>query len=477
MLLNVKGLLFWAAFVLSQTVYGQVTFVIESLPKATPPNDTLYISGSFNGWKTDDPSSQLKKRLDGKYEVTLPAGTGTIEYKFTRGAWSKTETTIKNEHRPNRTYTYGSEKVVYVDIENWQDLGGAQPFDFFALYFFAIAFQGAICLFLLYRIKNYDYSLIKPLSWWIGIISLLLLGRGIYEIVSANWQVYLSMIGQVLVFTTGPLLFFIGKEEVTESYNKKLLHFLPALIILILQIMKVSNFTPLQFLSHPAFGSITIEGAIFHGAGIIHNLIYLTIFSLRHHKNCVSLATFGIVTSGLILLSWFLNFYLIAVGWHHFFLLKYDLPLLLLSLQVLALTWLVIKKPDFFKTKERVLPIPEIDKIKEDIHRIMETEKPYRKSDLSLNELAEIVNIKPHYLSKIINEGFNYNFRDFVNKYRIEEFIHHINSEKYKNYTYLAVAYEVGFNAKSTFNVAFKRFTQTTPREYFKKDNKLKIKD
>ncbi|HBH49873.1 MAG TPA: hypothetical protein DDX98_14605, partial [Bacteroidales bacterium] len=32
----------------------------------------------------------------------------------------------------------------------------------------------------------------------------------------------------------------------------------------------------------------------------------------------------------------------------------------------------------------------------------------------------------------------------------------------------LALAYEVGFNSKSTFNLAFKKVTKSSPREYFK---------
>lgn len=468
MLVDVKGLLFWAAVFFSQAAYSQVTFVIESLPKATPPNDSIFISGSFNGWKTDDPAYLLRKRLDGKYAVTLSADTGTIEYKFTRGDWLKTETNENNAYRPNRRYTFGDGETVYVSIQNWQDLGGAQPFDFFALYFFAVAFQGVICLILLYRIKNYDENIVRPLTWWIAVVSLFLCGRGIYEIVSTNWQVYLSMAAQVMIFTTGPLLFFIGRNDVF-SLKQRILHFLPAIVVLLLALLKIFNFAPLQFLSSSVVAGVTIDDVVFHIGGILHNLVYLFIFAFRRHDDCAPLANYGIISISIILFSWILNICLIASGWQHYFLLKSDLPLLLLSLQILSLTWLVVKKPEFFKSKDRLLPVPEIEKLKAALHEIMETQKPYRKSDLSLNELAEMLRIKPHLLSKVINEGFNYNFRDFLNKYRVEEFIRHINSEKYKNYTYLAVAYEVGFNAKSTFNVAFKRFTNTTPREYFKR--------
>ncbi|ELR73249.1 putative alpha-dextrin endo-1, 6-alpha-glucosidase [Fulvivirga imtechensis AK7] len=473
MQVDAKGLLFWAIMFFSQAAFGQVTFVIESLPKATPLNDTIYISGTFNNWNTNDPAYRLKKRLDGKYTATLPRDSGTIEYKFTRGGWLKTETNEKNEYRPNRSFTYGNNETIYITIPNWQDLGGAQPFDFFALYFFAISFQGVICLFLLYRIKNNKESLTNPLALWIGVISILLFGRGIYEIVSTNWQIYLASAAQIIVFTTGPVFFFIGKEG-SLTTKTVLRHFSPALMVLILVIMKSINFTPLQFLSYSLFANITIDQFISHGLGAFHNLVYLLAFAKLRYSEYAPLVSYSVLIKSFILTGWLLNFYLITTGgWQHYFLIKFDLPLLLLSFQILLLTWLTIKKPEFFKTKDRSIPTPEIEKLKEIIHRVMTMEKPYCKSDLSLNELSEIVCIKPHLLSKVINEGFNHNFRDFVNKYRVEEFIRHVNSDHYKNYTYLAVAYEVGFNAKSTFNVAFKRFTKVTPREYFKNSNSL----
>jgi AraC-like DNA-binding protein len=75
---------------------------------------------------------------------------------------------------------------------------------------------------------------------------------------------------------------------------------------------------------------------------------------------------------------------------------------------------------------------------------------------------------KSHILSKVINECFEKNFRDFVNKYRVEEFIALANTVEYKRYTFLALAQEVGFNSKSTFNLAFKKLTNQNPRDYFK---------
>ena len=55
---------------------------------------------------------------------------------------------------------------------------------------------------------------------------------------------------------------------------------------------------------------------------------------------------------------------------------------------------------------------------------------------------------------------------DFINKYRVEEAKKKLSSRTYKQFTILAIAYEVGFNSKSAFYNAFKKFTDTTPTKF-----------
>ena len=98
----------------------------------------------------------------------------------------------------------------------------------------------------------------------------------------------------------------------------------------------------------------------------------------------------------------------------------------------------------------------------------MRSEKPYLKPDLSLPQLAAELNISSHYLSQVINEQFNLNFFDFVNRYRIAAFKEKILSPEFRNYTLLGIAFECGFNSKSAFNRIFKQTTNLTPSQYKK---------
>lgn len=97
---------------------------------------------------------------------------------------------------------------------------------------------------------------------------------------------------------------------------------------------------------------------------------------------------------------------------------------------------------------------------------LMKTSKPYLKPNLSIQELASDLGISTHILSQIINENFNLNFFDYINKYRVEEVKEKIIDSKYNEYSLLGIALDCGFNSKSAFNRIFKKFTGQTPSEY-----------
>ncbi len=103
--------------------------------------------------------------------------------------------------------------------------------------------------------------------------------------------------------------------------------------------------------------------------------------------------------------------------------------------------------------------------------RRMTGEALFTKSDLSMNELAAELGVQPNHLSQTINQIEKKNFYDFVNGYRIEEFKRRIAMPDNQQYTLLSVAYDCGFNSKSSFNRYFKKATGQTPSEYLAKRN------
>lgn len=104
--------------------------------------------------------------------------------------------------------------------------------------------------------------------------------------------------------------------------------------------------------------------------------------------------------------------------------------------------------------------------------RFMEQEKPFLEEDLTLKDLAERTGIPLRDLSRIVNEKLHKNFNDFINFYRVEEAKQLLLLQGEKEMSILDIAFEVGFNSKSSFNSIFKKQTGMTPSLFKKKGDK-----
>ncbi|MFU8843509.1 MAG: alpha/beta hydrolase-fold protein [Bacteroidales bacterium] len=105
-------------------VSAEVTMIVTSMPPNTPQGDNIYIAGNFQGWNPGDPDYVLQPNLQGKPQITIQ-GTGTIEFKFTRGDWQTVEGNENGGFLPNRTFTFGSSDTLEIVIQSWEDLGGS----------------------------------------------------------------------------------------------------------------------------------------------------------------------------------------------------------------------------------------------------------------------------------------------------------------------------------------------------------------
>ncbi len=101
---------------------NEVTFVIDQLPKGTPPHAQLYIAGNFNNWQAADPAYRMRKNEDGKYYLRMHQNLEGIEYKITRGSWSTTEVDAIGNPVRNRFFIFGIQDTVLLDIPAWNDL-------------------------------------------------------------------------------------------------------------------------------------------------------------------------------------------------------------------------------------------------------------------------------------------------------------------------------------------------------------------
>lgn len=97
---------------------------------------------------------------------------------------------------------------------------------------------------------------------------------------------------------------------------------------------------------------------------------------------------------------------------------------------------------------------------------VMDNERPWQDSELTLADLASRLNTTPHKLSEVLNSQLGQTFYDFVNGYRVREVQRRIAAGEAQRVKMLTLALDAGFASKSTFNVVFKKFTSQTPSDY-----------
>ncbi|MCF6298187.1 MAG: helix-turn-helix domain-containing protein [Flavobacteriaceae bacterium] len=126
-----------------------------------------------------------------------------------------------------------------------------------------------------------------------------------------------------------------------------------------------------------------------------------------------------------------------------------------------------IKNQKYTQSK---LSIDDLDRLKIQLDKLMLSKKPYLNNKLLKTELAQMLGINNPELARLLNENIGVNFFEYVNYYRIKEFIFLAKTERAKQLTFFGLAQEAGFNSKTTFNKSFKELMGTSPSIYFNKN-------
>lgn len=112
--------------ILPYALFAQVTFIVNAVPAVTPPGDTIFIAGNFQGWDPGNAAYMLQKnQASGNYSITLSGLSGLIEFKFTRGSWARVEGDANGNYIPNRQHNVtAGHDTLYLQILGWEDLSG-----------------------------------------------------------------------------------------------------------------------------------------------------------------------------------------------------------------------------------------------------------------------------------------------------------------------------------------------------------------
>ncbi|MEO9484209.1 MAG: AraC family transcriptional regulator [Ekhidna sp.] len=111
----------------------------------------------------------------------------------------------------------------------------------------------------------------------------------------------------------------------------------------------------------------------------------------------------------------------------------------------------------------------QLEKLAEQLQKLMHEEKPYKDAELTLTTLSEQLEIKAYLLTKTLNEILHRSFTDYINEYRVKEIEQLIKDPVNNKYTLLSLAYDAGFNSKSSFNRAVKKHLGIAPSELKRK--------
>lgn len=87
------------------------------------------------------------------------------------------------------------------------------------------------------------------------------------------------------------------------------------------------------------------------------------------------------------------------------------------------------------------------------LNECMEKDRLYLNPDLKLQDVAKVVKCNTGELSQVLNMFMNIGFTDYVNKYRIDEFIKRIQDKSASRYTLVSLSEQCGFSSRTSFSV------------------------
>ncbi|WP_034256888.1 helix-turn-helix domain-containing protein [Adhaeribacter aquaticus] len=496
-------------------------FVVEKIPTNTPHDATLYIAGNFNNWNPRDESYRLRKQYDGTYRISVYSDEDPLSFKFTRGNWESVEGKKNGKPIANRNIKRGEEigqTETKVDIEGWQDIPQTlHSFSIFDILLLCAAFNGFLLAIVIPTIQNNNRKANKWLVLLLLLTSLIICIR----VLGGNSAIdhvfpQLLLLPDFIFFSYAPLFYFYVQNllfDSEESNNIKWLHFSLVLVQLVIYLpflLMDQRDLMLYIVNNEPNLELVLVGteAIALGINGYYWLIIkknLKLFKDQAETRFSYEENLNYLNSVMIIQAVCLGLWLFtALVFVHGKVFSADVLAiteksqagiwLIFSATSYLLGYFAVHQPEVFKLPEPIsvfgtsenLPLEEVKvervvpekkpeepidenllQLKQKLETYMERHQPYTNSKLTLNELAVKLKIQPYILSRVINEGYNKNFFDFINTYRIEEFKKRLEIPRFKNYTLLAIAFEVGFNSKSAFNRSFKRITNQSPSEYF----------
>lgn len=309
------------------------------------------------------------------------------------------------------------------------------------------------------------------------------------------------------ILIIGPALYFYVKSLTSPGFKfgrKDMYHFLPALIVILIYVVLWLQSINRQ--SHQSYSQVYLFfNSAEQMAGIVLGMVYnaFAFKKLRQHRkslheqfsntNAITLSWLQVmmIMLTLVWLGWFIialfniQVFSFVLDYIAFYPLQIFLSVIIYIIGFAGFIQPQIYAPNMMPPligndqqtslantdKDIVEDAQEEKSTKKSPHtdkiiQTMQNERLYLNPTLTLNELARHIAVSPKVLSQVLNNELNKNFHDFVNYYRVEEVKQRLVDKQYQHLTILGIAYDAGFNSKSSFNRIFMKYTQMSPKQY-----------
>ena len=340
------------------------------------------------------------------------------------------------------------------------------------------------------KIKNSNTNANKFLMVFIVLIGIGLISRIFFNV----QYLYINIpsvifICDVVLIAFGPLLYFYtNKLLFSKVYNPKeyFLHFSIAIIefVLFLPFMILNKNELLRRLSEGDFWTFPW----WQGFVLIYLLIYMGFIfytllkfkkdekQIRVKETNINFLIYITLIVTIALIAWLFGYITLLLNYKTFLtFFGYNFTWVILSYLTFYLGYKAIHNPQIFRIEPEIIKYSnsnlsknEFDEIKENLEKLIIEEKLFLDNSLSIISLSEKLKVPVKDLSRVINEHYKMNFFDFINQFKINEFLKIATKENLSNKTILALAFEAGFKSKTTFYKSFKKMKNVSPTKYLK---------
>lgn len=331
------------------------------------------------------------------------------------------------------------------------------------------------------------------MAFLIAILFIGLLGKVLYSSGMVQKDFRLIAMSEFSALLFGPTIYLFTRKvlEKKEHSIPYFVHYLPGIVYSIFIVVYFIIPSNSVSIARSKTGELMRVIYICHAVGLIVNITYWYLschifknffkkikdeVSYEIHNNFIR--NFLIVI-GLCLFIWTVLFITSLLGLDMIERNARPYIWVILTLIILFITYYGMVSPQVLqivpelKTKkynQSKLSHQDLEKLKKDLDTLMLEKKPYLNSKLLKSELAQLLGVNSPELARLLNENIGMNFFEYVNYYRIKEFVNLAKTEKSKQLTFFGLAQEAGFHSKTTFNKSFKKLMGSSPSEYFNKN-------